>query len=105
MIATNIMTMKKLLRSLVFCLLLSPLAAVASDVYYYSMQGEISEISNSAIALDDATYPFMPTVKVKTLDGKAATTSSLKKGDYVKVTILNMDKKRRVDKIEQIKKP
>ena len=105
MISTNVMTMKKLIRSFVFCLLLSPLAAVASDVYYYSMQGEISAISNSAIALDDAAYPFMPTVKVQMLDGKSATTGSLRKGDYVKVTILNMDNKRRVDNIQQIKKP
>ena len=105
MISTYKMTMKNILRSFVFCLLLSPLAVAASDVFYYSMEGEISQISSKAIALDDAAYPFMPTVKVKLLDGKSATTSSLRKGDYVKVTILNMDKKRRVDLIEQIKKP
>ncbi|MDJ0834295.1 MAG: hypothetical protein QNJ69_12280 [Gammaproteobacteria bacterium] len=97
--------MKKMIRSMLLCLLLSPLAVAASDVYYYSMQGEISQVSASAIALDDASYPFMPTVKVIGIDGKSTSASSLKPGDYVKVTILNMDKKRRVDKIEQMKKP
>ena len=105
MITTYMMTMKKMIRYVVVGLLLSPMAVVASDVYYYSMEGEISTISQSAISLDDAAYPFMPTVKVIALDGKSATTGSLKKGDYVKVTILNMDNKRRVDKIEQMKKP
>ena len=105
MISTYTMNMKKMIRYMVFSLLLSPMAVAASDVYYYSIQGEISSITASSIALDDAPYPFMPTVKVTTLDGKSARTSSLREGDYVKVTILNMDKKRRVDKIERMKKP
>ena len=98
--------MKILMKPLAVLLLtFSSMVASAADIYYYSIEGEIAELNNKAIRLVDAAYPLMPTLKVLNVAGTPISASSLSKGDYVKITILNMDKQRRVDTIQKVVKP
>ena len=98
--------MKTLIKPLIVSLLLlTSLMATAESVYYVSQEGKIAEITTKAIRLDDGFYPFMPTLKVLDLKGEPASVSSLSKGDFVKITLLNFDRKERVDTIQQMAKP
>lgn len=100
MMFNQYLSMKSLLKPAIALLLLLPLS-VSAEIYY-SIEGEISDINDKAISLDDGYYPFLPTIKVIKLNGEPGGIMNLKKGDYIKMTILNMDRKRQVDKIEQI---
>ena len=98
--------MKILIQPLIVSLLLlTSLIATADEVYYSSKTGNIAELTSKAIRLSDALYPFMPTLKVLDQNGKPVSASSLSEGDHVKITILYMDKKRRVDTIQKMVKP
>jgi len=97
----SLVTMIKLFTLFLFLLSTS----VANADLYYSFEGEITEVTNKAIRLDDASYNFLATVKVVNLKGKSETVSNLKIGDFVKITILIIDNKRRVDTIQRIVKP
>lgn len=101
---TNLLPMKVLAKPLILLwLLLSPLIANAD--LYYSINGEIVDVTNKAICLDDNYYKFLSTVKVLNLEGQSESVASLKKGDPVKITILRIDGKRRVDSIQRVAKP
>jgi hypothetical protein len=96
---------------LLFAILLSlslvaPLAS-ASDVFYYSFSGNILGLKRNAIRIDDGFYTYSPTVKVFKENGEKDSTSNLKLGDFVQLTIQVMDNKskRRVDTIKRLPDP
>ena len=81
-------------------LVLTPLAANA-DTYYYIL-GKIVDINNQSISVADRYYPFSPTVKIHGLDGKKSGLDGLEVGDPVKLTIMTLDRKRLVDRIDSV---
>lgn len=94
-----------ILGSMMLSIFLSSSLAIASDVYYYKDLGHIYGLKRNAISIADGYYTYSPTVKVFKLDGSKGSTDSLKKGQFVELTILHMDDKLRVDTIRRIPDP
>jgi hypothetical protein len=88
----------------ILCLFLIPQLTYAADVYYTS-SGTVHSLKSSAISIGDGFYTFSPTVKVLNIDGSASTIKSLKKGEYVQLSILSLDNKKRVDSIRRLPEP
>ena len=80
---------------------LSPLSASAQQVL--QEWGEIIEIRNSMINVNDLAFPMLPTVKVFMVNGKKGGVSDLKPGDYAKVSVIRLGKKDYVDTIQLVK--
>ena len=81
-------------------LALSPIAANA-DVYY-QIVGKVFDIKDQTISVSDRYFPVSPTLKVYGLDGKKSSLANLKEGDPIRMTIMILDRKRMVDRIDRI---
>lgn len=62
-------------------------------------RGEISSVNRSFIHLNDTQFRLSPTVKVTREDKKPTTLLQVKKGDYVMISLHNINKKKLVDSI------
>lgn len=79
--------------------------AQAEDIYDYYDSGYIFALKSNSISLTEGFTTYSPTVKVFKLNGEKGSVSDLKVGDYVKLTVLVMDNKRRVDTIRYLPDP
>ncbi|MCP4186673.1 MAG: hypothetical protein GY763_03620 [Gammaproteobacteria bacterium] len=92
--------MKSLIRNLLFCLAFLPFVLVA-DVYFVET-GQLTKITNKQILVGDLVYKLLPTFKVFLKTGKSGTVEQLKKGDNIRLKILNLDRKYFVESIHQL---
>ena len=91
-------TMKVLGRCLLMALIVLPLSLSAQ--FIYSTEGVILEYSNRNINLSDAEYRLLSTTKVLLKDNRRGRLSDLKRGDYARISMIKIDKKRFVDTIQ-----
>ncbi len=85
---------------LLLLLLLTPLTSNA--VLSFTIYGQIVEVSNTHIGIDDGFYPFLSTVKLFDTNGKVEPISNLKIGDPVVIKILKLDNQKRVESIQRV---
>ncbi len=94
---------KNMFKILALSLILSPLSSWASSNLIAN--GKIEEISSNHIIITDTRFKILPTVKVF-LDGKKPLRlQDLKKGDFVRLHLLNINNTDQVEKINMLTNP
>ena len=93
-------TMKLLTRGLLLALIVIPISLSAQVIY--SSEGVILGYSNQSINLSDIEYRLLPTTKVFLKKNRKGKLSDLKLGEYARVSLIKIDKKRYVDSIQVI---
>lgn len=93
-------TMKKIIRGLMLTLVILPITLSAQT--NYASEGKILGYNNRTINLSDAEYRLLATTKVILLKNKKGRLSDLKVGDYARISLIKIDKKRFVDTIQVV---
>jgi len=89
--------LKLLIRNLPWlCLIVS---FSASSQVILDEEGEIYQVNNSSININDTSFRISPTVKVFISPKKKGYLSSLKRGDYVRILVEKINKVEYVDTI------
>lgn len=91
---------KQLLKLLVVSVLLIPNLAWSQSGLLAN--GIIDKVGSSFITISDSRFKLLPTVKVILKDKKPGKVSDLKKGDFVKLELLKVNKRKQVDTIRVV---
>ena len=92
-------------RLLIILALAAPWAAQAADQKYEGNGMITAKTTNKFISINDFEYNLSPTVRVSSDSSRAMVLSELKKGDFVRYTVVVLYGKHWVDTIKLTKLP
>jgi hypothetical protein len=92
-------------KAILLAFTLTLLSGVSNAQSAYYDRGEIFSISKLGVSLGEGPIPLSATVKIVLKNGIAGDIDDLGKGDLVKLTVLTLDGKFLIDRIEQLSEP